>query len=197
MTENTQDPKDIELENSAKANTEEGKSLKNDKINSQEESQEPIESKTESEKLAEAESQIAALKDQLLRQMAEFDNYRKRTMKEKSELILNGGQKVLESLLPVLDDLERAQDNINKTTEIKTLKEGLDLILSKLIKTLSSQGLAKIDTKDATFDTDFHEAIALVPVTDEKQKNRIIDCVQSGYTLNGKVIRHAKVAVGQ
>lgn len=159
--------------------------------------QEENEAKSDAEKLDEAEKQITLLKDQLLRQMAEFDNYRKRTIKEKSDLILNGGQKVLESLLPVLDDLERAQANMEKSEDIKTLKEGVDLIINKLIKTLSSHGLAKIDTKDTAFDTDYHEAIALVPVEDEKKKNQIIDCVQTGYTLNGKVIRHAKVAVGQ
>ena len=149
------------------------------------------------EKLTEAEAQIASLKDQLLRQMAEFDNYRKRTIKEKSELILNGGQKVLESLLPVLDDLERAQTNMDKSDDVATLKEGVELIIDKLTKTLSTQGLSKIETDGSAFDTDFHEAIALVPVEDESKKNQIIDCVQTGYTLNGKVIRHAKVAVGQ
>lgn len=137
------------------------------------------------------------MKDQLLRQMAEFDNYRKRTIKEKSELILNGGQKVLESLLPVLDDLERAQTNMDKSDDVATLKEGVELIIDKLTKTLSTQGLSKIETDGSAFDTDFHEAIALVPVEDESKKNQIIDCVQTGYTLNGKVIRHAKVAVGQ
>ena len=141
--------------------------------------------------------QIEELTDKLKRQMAEFDNYRKRTIKEKSELILNGGQKVLESLLPVLDDLERAQTNMDKSDDVATLKEGVELIIDKLTKTLSTQGLSKIETDGSAFDTDFHEAIALVPVEDESKKNQIIDCVQTGYTLNGKVIRHAKVAVGQ
>ena len=140
---------------------------------------------------------IEDLQDRLKRQMAEFDNYRKRTIKEKSELILNGGQKVLESLLPVLDDLERAQTNMDKSDDVATLKEGVELIIDKLTKTLSTQGLSKIETDGSAFDTDFHEAIALVPVEDESKKNQIIDCVQTGYTLNGKVIRHAKVAVGQ
>lgn len=144
-----------------------------------------------------AQAQIAQLKDQLLRQMAEFDNFRKRTLKEKSELILNGGQKVLESMLPVLDDLERAEDNIEKSNEVETLKEGVRLILNKLTKTLSAHGLKKMETEGAAFDTDFHEAIALVPAQDESQKNHIIDCVQPGYMLNEKVLRHAKVVVGQ
>lgn len=144
-----------------------------------------------------AQAQIAQLKDQLLRQMAEFDNFRKRTLKEKSELILNGGQKVLESMLPVLDDLERAEDNIEKSNEVETLKEGVRLILNKLTKTLSAHGLKKMETEGAAFDTDFHEAIALVPAQDESQKNHILDCVQPGYMLNEKVLRHAKVVVGQ
>lgn len=149
------------------------------------------------EELQAAQHQIAQLKDQLLRQMAEFDNFRKRTLKEKSELILNGGRNVLESLLPVLDDLERAQANIEKSDEIETLKEGVHLILNKLTKVLSSHGLKKIETDGAAFDTDFHEAVALVPAQDESQKNHIIDCVQPGYMLNEKVLRHAKVVVGQ
>lgn len=149
------------------------------------------------EKLEQAEQQIAQLKDQLLRKMAEFDNYRKRTLKEKTELILNGGEKVLSSLLPVLDDLERAQENMTKSDEVETLREGVELILSKLTKTLASQGLKRMETKDAAFDTDFHEAVALVPVPEADRKNQIIDCVQPGYMLNEKVLRHAKVVVGQ
>lgn len=153
--------------------------------------------KTDAEKLEEAEAEIASLKDQLLRKAAEFENFRKRTIKEKTELILNGGRRVIEALLPVLDDLERAQDNMGKATDVEALKEGVELILSKLDKTLSGQGLKKIDTTDALFDTDFHEAIAMVPATDENQKGKVIDCVQTGYMLGETVIRHAKVAVGQ
>lgn len=158
---------------------------------------EPEVEKTDAEKLAEAEAEIASLKDQLLRKAAEFENFRKRTIKEKTELILNGGRRVIEALLPVLDDLERAQDNMGKATDVEALKEGVELILSKLDKTLSGQGLKKIDTTDALFDTDFHEAIAMVPATDESQKGKVIDCVQTGYMLGETVIRHAKVAVGQ
>lgn len=153
--------------------------------------------KTDAEKLEEAEAEIASLKDQLLRKAAEFENFRKRTIKEKTELILNGGRRVIEALLPVLDDLERAQDNMGKATDVEALKEGVDLILSKLDKTLSGQGLKKIDTTDALFDTDFHEAIAMVPAADDSQKGKVIDCVQTGYMLGETVIRHAKVAVGQ
>lgn len=152
---------------------------------------------TVEEKLETAEQEITRLNDQLLRLRAEFDNYRKRTLKEKAELILNGGEKVMSSLLPVLDDLDRAMENIDKSDNVETLKEGVDLIISKLTKVLNGQGLQKMDVIGQPFDTDFHEAIALVPVTEEAQKNQIIDCVTSGYILNEKVIRHAKVVVGQ
>lgn len=149
------------------------------------------------EKLAAAEEENAKLKDQLLRQIAEFDNYRKRTLKEKAELILNGGEKTLSSLLPILDDLERAEKNIQENTNIETLKEGLDLVFKKFRDTLEKQGLKAIETKNQDFNTDFHEAIAMIPVPEGDQKGKVIDCVQTGYTLNDKVIRHAKVAVGQ
>lgn len=149
------------------------------------------------EKLAAAEEENAKLRDQLLRQIAEFDNYRKRTLKEKAELILNGGEKTLSSLLPILDDLERAEKNIQENTNIETLKEGLDLVFKKFRDTLEKQGLKAIETKNQDFNTDFHEAIAMIPVPEGDQKGKVIDCVQTGYTLNDKVIRHAKVAVGQ
>lgn len=152
---------------------------------------------TDVEKLDKANDEIAQLKDKYLRQVAEFDNYRKRTLKEKTELILNGGQKVLEALLPILDDLDRAAENINKSNDVATLKEGVDLIINKLNKTLSAQGLQRMDTIGKAFDTDFHEAVALIPAQNDEQKNHIIDCVQPGYLLNDKVIRHAKVVVGQ
>lgn len=151
----------------------------------------------DAEKLDKANDEIAQLKDKYLRQVAEFDNYRKRTLKEKTELILNGGQKVLEALLPILDDLDRAAENINKSNDVATLKEGVDLIINKLNKTLSAQGLQRMDTIGKAFDTDFHEAVALIPAQNDEQKNHIIDCVQPGYLLNDKVIRHAKVVVGQ
>lgn len=152
---------------------------------------------TDAEKLEAANEEIASLKDKYLRQVAEFDNYRKRTMKEKAELILNGGEKVLSALLPILDDLERAAQNIEKSQDVDALKEGVSLIIDKLNKTLTAQGLKKMETIGKTFDTDFHEAVALIPAQQEEQKNHVIDCVQSGYMLNDKVIRHAKVVVGQ
>lgn len=152
---------------------------------------------TDAEKLAQAEAEIAELKDKILRQAADFANFRKHSMATHTELILNGGKKVLESLLPILDDMERAEANLAKSEEVETLREGLSLIFQKLQRTLEQQGLKKMETKEAPFDTDFHEAVALFPTEDEQQKNHIIDCVQTGYMLNDKVLRHAKVVVGQ
>ena len=152
---------------------------------------------TDSEKLAQAEAEITELKDKILRQAADFANFRKHSMATHTELILNGGKKVLESLLPILDDMERAEANLAKSEDVETLREGLSLIFQKLQRTLEQQGLKKMETKEAQFDTDYHEAVALFPTEDEQQKNHIIDCVQTGYMLNDKVLRHAKVVVGQ
>ena len=152
---------------------------------------------TEKDPLEAALEELAVLKDKYLRQVAEFDNYRKRTLKEKTDLILNGGEKVLTALLPILDDLDRAAENIQKSNDPETLKEGVALILDKLSKTLAAQGLKKMETIGQPFDTDFHEAVALIPAQEEAQKNVVIDCVQQGYQLNDKVLRHAKVVVGQ
>jgi len=152
---------------------------------------------TDAEKLAQAEAEIAELKDKILRQAADFANFRKHSMATHTELILNGGKKVLESLLPILGDMERAEANLAKSEDVETLREGLSLIFQKLQRTLEQQGLKKMETKEAQFDTDFHEAVALFPTEDEQQKNHIIDCVQTGYMLNDKVLRHAKVVVGQ
>lgn len=149
------------------------------------------------EQLQKAQEEIQHLKDNHLRQLAEFDNYRKRTLKEKAELILNGGEKVMTAFLPILDDLARAQKNIEKNQDYNTLKEGVDLIVKKLYKVLGEQGLSVIEAEGQPFDTDYFEAVALVPVEDDAQKGKIIDCVQTGYKLNDKVIRHAKVVVGQ
>ena len=152
---------------------------------------------TEKDPLEAALEELAVLKDKYLRQVAEFDNYRKRTLKEKTDLILNGGEKVLTALLPILDDLDRAAENIEKSNDLDTLKEGVALILDKLTKTLAAQGLKKMETIGQPFDTDFHEAVALIPAQEEAQKNVVIDCVQQGYQLNDKVLRHAKVVAGQ
>lgn len=152
---------------------------------------------TEEDKIKQYEEQIAELKDKYLRQAAEFDNYRKRIIKEKSELILNGGENVINSLLPVIDDFERALANIEKSEDTETLKTGVELIYQKLLKALEANGLKAIETNNADFDTDFHEAVAMIPAPSDDFKGKVVDCVQKGYKLNDKVIRHAKVAVGQ
>lgn len=150
------------------------------------------------QQLATCEEKIAAQQDQILRQMAEFDNYRKRTLKEKAELIKNGGEKAITAILPVIDDFERALQNMEDgTTVVKAMREGVELIYQKLLKTLQQEGLGKMETQNADFNTDYHEAIALVPAPTDDLKGKILDCVQTGYLLNGKVIRHAKVVVGQ
>ena len=136
-------------------------------------------------------------KDKYLRLSAEFDNYRKRTMKEKAELIKNGGEKAISAILPILDDLERALQNMQKADNVQAMYEGIDLISQKFLKVLAQEGLQKMEPVGETFDTDFHEAIALVPAPDETQKGKVLDCVQTGYKLNDKVIRHAKVVVAQ
>ena len=152
---------------------------------------------SEANKLAAALEELETVKDKYLRLVAEFDNYRKRTLKEKTELILNGGEKVLSTLLPILDDLDRASQNMETSDDVATLKEGVSLIIDKLAKTLAAEVLQKMKAIGADFNTDFHEAVALIPAQDEAQKNRVIDCVQPGYLLNEKVIRHAKVVVAQ
>ena len=142
-------------------------------------------------------AELETLKDKYLRTVAEFDNYKKRTLKEKTELILNGSEKTVTTFLPILDDMERAIANAGKSTDITAIEEGWELIYNKFIKQLDSIGVKKIETNDADFDVDYHEAVAMVPGMGDDKKGKVIDCVQTGYTLNDKVIRHAKVAVGQ
>ena len=145
----------------------------------------------------EANEKIAVLEDRYLRQIAEFDNYRKRTMKEKAELIKNGGERTIEAILPVLDDFERALANMAKDKSATEAMKGVELIYNKFTGILKQSGLQKIETKGADFNTDYHEAIAMVPAFEESQKGKVLDCIQTGYMLNEKVIRHAKVAVGE
>ena len=147
--------------------------------------------------LDEANEKVATLEDKYLRQVAEFDNYRKRTIKEKAELIKNGGERAIESILPVLDDFERALSNMAKDENAAEVMTGVELIYNKFVGILKQNGLQKIETEGAEFNTDFHEAIAIIPTPDENLKGKVLDCVQAGYTLNDKVIRHAKVAVGE
>ena len=147
------------------------------------------------EKLEKSEKELADMKDQYLRKAAEFENYRKRTLKEKGELATYGAENAVKAILPVLDDFERAM--ADKSDDVKSVRDGMQLIFNKFVKALKSLGVEKIDTADKDFDVDFHEAIAMVPGMGDDKKGKVIDCVQTGYKLNDKVIRHAKVAVGQ
>jgi len=171
--------------------------LNNEEETPVEQPEQDAEQDTEEEKtpLEKAEEENAKLKDQLLRTIAEFDNYKKRTLKEKAELILNGGEKTITAVLPVLDDFERAM--ADKTEDPQAIKEGMELIFKKFVKTLEGMGVKKIETEDQDFDVDYHEAVAMVPGMGDDKKGKVIDCIQTGYMLNDKVIRHAKVAVGQ
>ena len=167
----------------------------------QETSQENEAPLTEEEKLAQelekANEQIEEQKDKYLRLSAEFDNYRKRTMKEKAELILNGGEKSISSILPIVDDFERALKNMETATDVAAVKEGVELIYNKFMSVLGQNGVKVLETKEQPLDTDYHEAIAVIPAPNEALKGKILDCVQTGYILNDKVIRHAKVVVGE
>ena len=191
--------KDINIEDEETLNEETNSEEKVSEETSSENTQE-AEAETEKEEkdpLEKALEENAELKDKWLRSVAEFENYRKRTLKERAELILNGGEKVITAILPILDDMERAIANGSKTEDPQVLREGMELIYQKFMKTLESQNVTKIDTKDADFDTDLHEAVVMVPGMGDDKKGKVIDCLQEGYKLNDKVIRHAKVAVGQ
>ena len=188
--------KDINIEeeeNLEEVNTENTESAEVEKT--EEAAQE--EEAEELDPLEKAQAELAEMKNQSLYKAAELENYRKRTLKERAELILNGGEKVITAILPVLDDMERAITNGSKTEDPQVLREGMELIYQKFVKTLEAQGVSKIETKNADFDTDLHEAVAMVPGMGDDKKGKVIDCLQEGYKLNDKVIRHAKVAVGQ
>ena len=152
---------------------------------------------TPEERIAELEKQVEDLKNQQLYKVAEFDNFRKRVMQEKADLIKNGGAKVITTLLPIIDDLERAQQNMDKYEDVNAVKEGLNLIIDKFFKLLAQEGLKKMDVVGQPFDSDLHEAIAMVPGQPDDQKGKVMDCMTPGYTLNDKVIRYAKVAVAE
>jgi len=186
--------------NSNLENNEEAVDLNQD--TTQEESNEPQEQlqQTEEETQTEEENlaqQLEELKDKYLRAVAEFENFKRRTLKEKTELILNGGEKAITAILPIIDDMERAIENAHKQECVDAVEEGWELIYKKLLSTLEGMGVKKIEVEDKDFDVDFHEAVTMVPGMGDDKKGKIIDCVQTGYTLNDKVIRHAKVAVGQ
>ena len=151
----------------------------------------------QADELAKLQEDLSNMKDKYLRLSAEFDNYRKRTMKEKAELILNGGEKSINSILPIVDDFERALKNMETAEDVAAVKEGVELIYNKFMTVLGQNGVKVIETKEQPLNTDFHEAIAVIPAPAEELKGKILDCVQTGYTLNDKVIRHAKVVVGE
>lgn len=151
---------------------------------------------TVEEQLEAANAEIASLKDQLLRKIAEFDNYRKRTIKEKTDLILNGGEKTIITILPVIDDFERALKNMKNADDVNAVLEGVELIYKKFMDILGKQGVSIIDTKEADFDVDLHEAVAQLPAPTPELKGKVMDCTLTGYKLNEKVIRHAQVVVG-
>ncbi len=154
------------------------------------------EEQSEQDLLEAAQAEIAELKKQLLYKVAEFDNYRKRVIKEKADLILNGGEKIITAILPVMDDMERAIEQMQKAEDVQAVVEGVVLIQKKFMGILEKQGLKAIDTKDAAFDVELHEAIAQFPATTPEMKNKVVDCTLKGYKLNEKVIRHAQVVVG-
>ena len=155
------------------------------------------EAEKQEQELEKAHAALEEQKDKYLRLSAEFDNYRKRTMKEKAELILNGGEKTITSILPIVDDFERALKNMETATDVAAIREGVELIYNKFMSVLGQNGVKVIETKEQALNTDFHEAIAVTPAPQEELKGKILDCVQTGYTLNDKVIRHAKVVVGE
>lgn len=197
---NDMNPKEKEnnVEEELQAQTDSCKCNEKGEGNAEKKDDKPV---SEEEKLAqelkEAHKQMEEQKDKYLRLSAEFDNYRKRTMKEKAELILNGGEKSIGSILPIVDDFERALKNMETATDVAAVKEGVELIYNKFMTVLGQNGVKVIETKGQPLNTDYHEAIAVIPAPEESQKGKILDCVQNGYTLNDKVIRHAKVVVGE
>lgn len=144
-----------------------------------------------------ANAEIAKAKNDYLFLRAEFDNFRKRTLKEKSELLINGGERAFKGLLPVIDDFERAIGAFATTNDLDSIKQGIELIYNKFTKYLNDNGVKKINAKGNEFDTDYHEAMTLIPVEDDEQKGKVIDVIEEGYTINDKVIRHSKVVVGK
>lgn len=148
-------------------------------------------------KIEELEQKCADLNDKNLRLMAEFDNYRKRTLKERLELIKTAGESILVNMLPLVDDFERGKKAMETSEDIQALKEGIDLIYNKFVAFLLQNGVKAIPTENENFDTDLHEAITTFPAPTEELKGKIIDCVSKGYTMNEKVIRFSKVVVGE
>lgn len=187
----------IEIEDEERLETPVDEEVTEEKAEAVEEQAEQEEDNSPEAQLAKAQNEISDLKDKYLRQAAEFDNYRKRVATEKGELVKNGGARVMTAILPILDDFERAHENMDKMEDVAAVKEGVQLIIDKFLKLLKQEGLEKMDVVGKPFDVDFHEAIAMVPGQPDEMRGKVIDCVQSGYKMNDKVIRHAKVAVAQ
>lgn len=167
-----------------------------DSTNNEESTESAETPEVEVDPLEAAMAEIAELKKQILYKVAEFDNYRKRVIKEKADLIMNGGEKVITAILPVMDDMERALEQMRKAEDVHAVVEGVELIQKKFMGILEKQGVKPIETKDADFDVEVHEAIAQFPSPSEEMKNKVVDCTLKGYKLNEKVIRHAQVVVG-
>ena len=189
--------KEIKNEETVNENVEEQETAAEEQTDAADTQKEEKKELTPEEKIAELEKQVEELKNQQLYKVAEFDNFRKRVMQEKADLIKNGGAKVITTLLPIIDDLERAQQNMDNYEDVEAVKEGLNLIIDKFFKLLAQEGLKKMDVVGQPFDSDLHEAIAMVPGQPDEQKGKVMDCLTAGYTLNDKVIRYAKVAVAE
>lgn len=200
MSENTEKDLEKEIQEEAVAQTagtkEEVKEEKKKGFGKKENKKEKAKVEELEKKVEELENKVAKDKDDYIRLMAEFDNFRRRTSQEKLELVSVASMDTIKGLLPVLDDCERALDVLRKSEDSDAAKEGTELIYHKLLAYLQSKGLAVIDALGKEFDTDLHEAVAQFPVQEDEKKGKVFDVVQTGYTLNGKVIRFAKVVVG-
>jgi molecular chaperone GrpE len=193
MSKNTEDTKKMEA--TEDVTIEESVNTENTEQAEAEEAEAPQEETIE-DKLALAEARVAELEKERLYKQAEFDNFRKRIIKEKAELILNGGRKVLEAMLPVIDDLERALQHIETAEDVEAVREGVDLIYKKFLKVMEAQGVTQMKTEGVDFNTDFHEAVTQFPAPTPELKGKVIDCTEKGYMLNDTVLRFAKVVVG-
>ena len=194
MSKNTENTKKMEA--TEDVTIEDAVNTEDTKQTETQEAEEPQEETIE-DKLALAEARIAELEKERLYKQAEFDNFRKRIIKEKAELILNGGRKVLEAMLPVIDDLERALAHMGEVEGTdNAVKEGVDLIYKKFLKVMEAQGVTQMKTEGVDFNTDFHEAVTQFPAPTPELKGKVIDCTEKGYMLNDTVLRFAKVVVG-
>ena len=188
--------KEEKTEEELKETTQQASENEQNSVGEEQETPQEQEELTTEQQLEAANAEIVSLKDQLLRKIAEFDNYRKRTIKEKTDLILGGGEKTIVSILPVIDDMERALKNMQEAEDVKAVLEGVELIYKKFMSILAGQGVSIIDTKEADFNVDVHEAVAQLPAPTPELKGKVMDCTLTGYKMGEKVIRHAQVVVG-